>query len=99
MVICTSYNFPILPLSVLSTYLPLLYSPCLLTPCYLPLYLHDLHPVFVPPPSLYHLCYALVGTLRAMCAKIILPSQLMTWWDKVLGVRSIDIAQHSKAPR
>src|SRR6266702_4687265 len=49
--------------------------------------------------ALHPLCYALAGALCATCTKIILPSQLMTWWDKVLGVRSVDIAQHSKAPR
>ena len=49
-------------------------------------------------PLLLDGCYALAGALRATCAKAILPSQLMTWWDKVLGVRSVDIAQHSKAP-
>ncbi len=44
------------------------------------------------------LCYALAGALRATCAKTEYCQVNYDLVDKVLGVRSIDIAQYSKAP-
>jgi len=52
----------------------------------------------------YHLfphlqCYALAGTLRVTYAKSNTTKSTYDLVDRVRGVRSVDIAQHSKAPK